>query len=416
MYHTNDITAMDMSTCRGVCATGQNGSVPIAFTLDATTGEKKGRYNLDKGSREVTAIAISQDGKYVAMCDNHNDHNIFVFDLAKGTQVKKDKTGPDRIYHMAWSLKKDDSIIATAGEKHFAVWDLNADSFKKKKGIYGNKGKPTSHSCVCWDDTGNAYSGGANSWIYVWAGQNLTKTNDVNGTGFVGAIRWCDGKIVSGAKDGKVVISNPEDGTAEKTIDVGELIRSVNMKGSKILAGLRNGTILKIDSKDSKKEIIKSHSDGEAWRLAVADKDTFVTSRDDNKIYVWDAKTRKSTAIAEICDEEKMSKASRINSLTEYAPSKCARSVAINVAGNGNVVNGHNDGRVTVRSGVKGIDKIIKTLTDSAEWIECMAYSHDGTMLAVGSHDNNIYIYSQDDYSKIGTLKGHNSFIVHYSP
>ena len=33
-------------------------------------------------------------------------------------------------------------------------------------------------------------------------------------------------------------------------------------------------------------------------------------------------------------------------------------------------------------------------------------------MLAVGSHDNNIYIYSQDNYSKIGTLKGHNSFLV----
>ena len=141
-----------------------------------------------------------------------------------------------------------------------------------------------------------------NSCIYVWVSQNLTITYDVHGTGFVGAIKWCDGKIVSGAKDGKVVISNPEDGTNEKTIDVGELIRSVNMKGSKILAGLRNGTILKIDSKDSKKEIIKSHSDGETWGLAVADKDTFVTSGNDNKIYVWDAKTRKSTALAEFCD------------------------------------------------------------------------------------------------------------------
>ena len=39
-------------------------------------------------------------------------------------------------------------------------------------------------------------------------------------------------------------------------------------------------------------------------------------------------------------------------------------------------------------------------------------YSPDGTILAVESHDNNIYIYSQDDYSKIGILKGHNSFLV----
>ena len=138
------------------------------------------------------------------------------------------------------------------------------------------------------------------------------------------------------------------------------------MKGNKILAGLRNGTILEIDSKSSKKEIIKSHSDGEAWRLAVADKDTFITSGNDNKIYVWNAKTRKPTALAEICDEEKKSKAGRVSSLTEYTASKCARAVAINVAGNGNVAIGHNDGRVTVRSEVKGIEKIIKTLTDSA--------------------------------------------------
>lgn len=41
-----------------------------------------------------------------------------------------------------------------------------------------------------------------------------------------------------------------------------------------------------------------------------------------------------------------------------------------------------------------------------------MAYSPDGSMLAVGSHDNNIYVYSSADYSKLGTLKAHNSFIV----
>ena len=38
-------------------------------------------------------------------------------------------------------------------------------------------------------------------------------------------------------------------------------------------------------------------------------------------------------------------------------------------------------------------------------------YSPDGTMLAVGSRDNNIYIYSSDDYSKLGIIKSHNLFI-----
>ena len=44
--------------------------------------------------------------------------------------------------------------------------------------------------------------------------------------------------------------------------------------------------------------------------------------------------------------------------------------------------------------------------------LDLAKYSPDGTMLAVESHNNNIYLYSQVDYSKIGTLKGHNSFLV----
>ena len=44
--------------------------------------------------------------------------------------------------------------------------------------------------------------------------------------------------------------------------------------------------------------------------------------------------------------------------------------------------------------------------------IDLAEYSPNGTMLAVGSHGNKIYIYSYDDYSKLGTIKSHNSFIV----
>lgn len=39
-------------------------------------------------------------------------------------------------------------------------------------------------------------------------------------------------------------------------------------------------------------------------------------------------------------------------------------------------------------------------------------YSPDGSKLAVGSHDNNIYIYSTDDYRLLGKCTKHNSFIV----
>jgi WD40 repeat protein len=41
-----------------------------------------------------------------------------------------------------------------------------------------------------------------------------------------------------------------------------------------------------------------------------------------------------------------------------------------------------------------------------------MAYSPDGSKLAVGSHDNNIYIYDSTSYNLVGTLKAHKSFLV----
>lgn len=44
------------------------------------------------------------------------------------------------------------------------------------------------------------------------------------------------------------------------------------------------------------------------------------------------------------------------------------------------------------------------------EWIECMEPSPDGRYLAIGSHDNNIYIFEGSTLR--WTLKGHNSFIV----
>lgn len=411
MGHTNDITAMDVSGCRGLAATGQNGSRPVVFVWDATSGDKKARFKIQKGSREITAIAICPKNQFVAFVDNHNDHRIYIYDIEKGTEEKQQKTGNYRIYHCAWSKKSGDAIVAVAGVKTFALYDFG-DDFKRKKGIYGDAGKPTSHCCTTWDEDGLCYTGGANSHIYIWEGRNLKSNYDVHGKGFVCAIRYCEGKIVSGAKDGKVVISCPKEQKAEREIDVNCLVRSVDMHNGNIIAGLRNGTIVEINSSDKITEVMKSHSDGEAWGLDIADDDNFVTTGDDNQTISWSIKERKSTGHAQICDVDAKPKKGAASSLTEYAASKCGRAVAVNSKGNGHVAVGHNDGRVTVRGGIGSLDDIVKTLQDSDEWIEAMAYSPCGKYLAVGSHDDHIYIYDTENYSKQAGMKAHTSFIV----
>jgi len=57
-----------------------------------------------------------------------------------------------------------------------------------------------------------------------------------------------------------------------------------------------------------------------------------------------------------------------------------------------------NTGHISIREVTFGkgsdLNQIICTFKSAQEWIECMSYSPDKSKLAVGSHDNNIYIFT----------------------
>ncbi len=69
--HNNDILALKMNTCNGVnlCVTGQVGKAPAVFVWDASSCQKVQRVKLPQGARGVSAVAISEDGKYIACAD-----------------------------------------------------------------------------------------------------------------------------------------------------------------------------------------------------------------------------------------------------------------------------------------------------------------------------------------------------------
>lgn len=164
--HTNDITALAISDCRGKAATGQVGSSPAAFIWDATSGSKIARCKLQKGARGVNAIGISQCGGHVACVDLHNDHNVTVFSASDGSIEWNDKGDTNKIMDLCWSAKPGSTYFATAGSKHIKFWDLSTKECKK--GIFGGKGEQTSFACVTFDDQNKCYTGGCNSQIYIW--------------------------------------------------------------------------------------------------------------------------------------------------------------------------------------------------------------------------------------------------------
>jgi WD40 repeat protein len=93
-------------------------------------------------------------------------------------------------------------------------------------------------------------------------------------------------------------------------------------------------------------------------------------------------------------------------------PSQCSRAIAFNPV-NGHIAVGHNDGTLSIRESKDNLNNNVFSNTNSNEWIEAMRYSPCGSKLAVGSHDNAVYVYNvTDNYKLIGKCTGGSSYVT----
>jgi len=285
-YHNDDIMSLAMSPDRSWAVTGQRGSVPLIFTWDAVTGEKKARSVLAKGAGGLQCLAISSDGTQFAAVDMSNDHNVYVFDAASGTQKQKIKGDSNKIYDCCFSGAPGSYVLCTSGSKHVKFWDFNAAKVEHK-GIYGTENRDLasmSHCVVASDEEGTFYTGAQNGSIFVWKDNQLDKVVPAHKGGYISSIRCVDYMLFTGGKDGNVMVWDCPSMAAKKTITFGSMIRAIDHCDGNMLVGTRDGciTALQLDDESSKTRIMESHNDGEVWGLADASGDQVMTSGDDN--------------------------------------------------------------------------------------------------------------------------------------
>ena len=143
-----------------------------------------------------------------------------------------------------------------------------------------------------------------------------------------------------------------------------------------------------------------SHHDGEAWGLEVLqDKGTFLTCGDDNQIFEFSIKDKKMIKQGKVWSFElfggKPYETAKIKStastLSSYPVQQQARCVTYSPK-HEHVAVSNNYGDVSILD-YNDFSKRLTTLYKPREWCESLSYSPDQSYLAVGSHDDSIYIY-----------------------
>lgn len=148
----------------------------------------------------------------------------------------KDKGDTNKIHDVCWDAKPGSNRFATAGLKHIYFWDTNG---RKDKGLFGNF-EQTSFACVAWCGEGMCYTGGANSKIYVWGGDDgrtcVATMDNFHKAGFISALRFAEGKLFSGGKDGRVNCIDTHSRAVEKFWDL-SFVRAIDFFQCKLLVG-----------------------------------------------------------------------------------------------------------------------------------------------------------------------------------
>ena len=402
--HDDDILCLSVSPNKDYVATGQVGPSPKLYIWSAADGSYKAKCKIaNKAARGIGSCSWSSDAKYVALTDKSDKWNAYVVEASSGKTVWTDTDGGQENYDVAWTKAPDKHIFATCGQKHITFWDVDAKT--KNKGVGHNA---QTFTCVTFDDEGTCYAGGIDGNVYVFKGNEKKEVRKAHDK-IITTISWVNGKLYTGGADKTIRID------CKTSIPVSSAPRAIDVKGSTILVGLRDGTICTVEENGKvSNEYMKSHHDGEVWGLDMCgtsgEPTDVITTGDDNKIMVWDPVKRKNKGIFTINEKAGPKKKYGASTMSANPDNQCSRAVAYS-SKKKVVAVATNEGIVQIRSS-ENMKTVVKEISVADRWIECMSYSPSGSMLAVGTHTSIVNVYETDSYSLKGTLKGNSSAIL----
>ncbi|NXA77935.1 EMAL1 protein, partial [Thryothorus ludovicianus] len=408
--HNDDVKCLAVHPDRITIATGQVAGTskdgkqlpPHVRVWDSVTLNTLHVIGMGFFDRAVTCIAFSKSNGGSSLCsvDDSNDHVLSVWDWQKEEKLADVKCSNEAVFAADFH-PTDTNIIVTCGKSHLYFWTLEGNSLIKKQGLFEKQEKPKFVLCVTFSENGDTITGDSSGNILVWGKGTNRISHAVQGAHEGGIFALCmlrDGTLVSGGgKDRKLISWNGNYQKIHKTEipeQFGPIRTVAEGKGDVVLIGTTRNFVLQGTLSGDFFPITQGHTD-ELWGLAVhSTKPQFFTCGHDKHITLWDATTHHPIWDKIIEDPAQSS---------GFHPSASVVAVGT-LTGRWFVFDTETKDLVTVH-------------TDGNEQLSVMRYSPDGNFLAIGSHDNCIYIYGVSEngrkYTRIGKCSGHSSFITH---
>ncbi|XP_072308624.1 echinoderm microtubule-associated protein-like 2 isoform X1 [Eucyclogobius newberryi] len=352
--------------------------------------------------RGVTCVAFSKSngGAFLCAVDDANDHILSLWNWQKEKQLADVKCSNDSVLGTVFH-PMDANLIVTCGKSHINFWTMEGSTLTKRQGIFEKHDKPKYILCVAFAENGDAITGDSSGYIYIWAKGGNRISQVVSGAHEGGIFSLCvlkDGTLVSGGgKDRKVVLWD-HDYRKQSEMEVGEAfgpVRAVTEgKQGELFVGTTKNAIIKAAFPDTLTPIVQGHTD-ELWGLDVhPTMEQFVTCAQDKQVHLWDTNIHQPIWSKTIEDQGRSA---------SFHPSGAVVAV------------GTMSGRWLVLD--TDTRDLVSVHTDGNEIISNVKYSPDGNFLAVGSHDNFVYIYAVTEggkkYNRVGKCTGHSSFVTH---
>ncbi|XP_030635536.1 echinoderm microtubule-associated protein-like 3 [Chanos chanos] len=364
--------------------------------------------------RGIASVAFSHADAGTLLCviDESNEHMLSVWDWAKGIKQAEVKSTNEAVLAVEFNSSDSNNII-TCGKSHVYFWTLSAGTLTKKQGIFGKYKKPKFILCFVFSLTGDVLTGDSEGNILTWGKsaadvktlgkgaketfQIMRQTRAHEGSVFTLCVLQ-GGALLSGGGKDRRIIRWSADLAPERECEIPEkygAVRTIAVVDSEeLLVGTTRNAILRGTFSDGFVAIVQGHVD-EMWGLAThPTQHVFLTCGNDKQVCVWNAEEH-TLDWCTMLEESGL--------CADFSPNGAFVSIGLN------------SGRWLVLD--LQTREIVSDLVDGNEQLSAMRYSPDGSFLAVGSHDNFIYIYSVSEggrrYARFGKCTGHSSFITH---